>query len=145
MSVKTTSPSSDNLAGDPPATHANEEAADAGLPVKGVRGKPWTNVRALAKEHSAAAMKEIIDLMGDRNSCVRYGAARLVLEFGNGKVPIPHMGMGSARKPREKNLKVTIAQFKEEKTSGTAKRDRELPVVQRRRKGPWDAGDGDGA
>lgn len=126
----------------PPIGRAEAKAASGTHPKK-VRGKPWTNVRALAKEHSAAAMKEIIDLMGDRNSCVRYGAARLVLEFGNGKVPIPHMGMGSARKPREKNLKVTIARFTEEKKSGTAERHRKLPVVQGGREGSRDPGDGE--
>ena len=133
----------DTSEGSNPLQESSGKPVDSPPPPKGVRGKPWTNVRALAKEHSAVAMKEIIDLMGDRNSCVRYGAARLVLEFGHGKVPIPHMGMGSARRPREKTLKVTIARFKEEEKSGTAKRHRTLPVVHGGREGSRDLGDGE--
>lgn len=113
MSQKSKSPS-DTSEGCIPPRQSSAKTAGTLPPPKGVRGRPWTNVRALAKEHSAAAMKEIIDLMGDRNSCVRYGAARLVLEFGNGKVPIPHMGMGSARKPREKTLKVKIMRLEQQ-------------------------------
>lgn len=123
MSSKTEKPNN-TKACVPPVAQAEAKAASSTHSSKKVRGKLWTNVRALAKQYSAEAMQEIIALMGDRNSCVRYGAARLVLEFGNGKVPIPHIGIGAARKPRAKNLKVTIAQFNEEKQSGTAERHR---------------------
>jgi hypothetical protein len=113
----------------PPPEQPKQEVADTGHTGKGVRGRPWTNLQALAKENSMDAMQNLIELMSDANPCVAFGASRLVLEYGKGKAPTTHIHQRAASAPVEGELKVTIARFKEEEKSGSAKRYRKLPVV----------------
>lgn len=112
---------------------------------RGIRGRPWTKLRALAQENSVEAMARIVSLMDCDNPCVQFGASRAVLEWGHGKLPLIHIGESAKSEPSEQGLKVQIMRFKEEKKSGAATRDNKLPMVRGRRKGPRDTGDGDGA
>lgn len=144
MPSKTKKPSNNFLACYPPPEQPKTEAADTRRPGKGVRGRPWTNLQALAQEHSMDALQKVIELMSDSNPCVRFGASRLVLKLRNEKPSKSHGRAGIAGESTVDDLKVTIRRFKEEDKSGSAKRHRKLPVVQRGRKGPRDPGDGDG-
>ena len=130
----------------PPPERPKQDVVDTGRPGKGVHGRHRTNLQALAKENSLDAMQKLIELMSDTNPCVRFGAVRLLLKFCNGNGSMTHKHGSAASPSTEGVLKVTIARFKEEeKKSGTTKRHRTLPVVQRGREGSWDPGDGDGA
>lgn len=89
-------------------------------PVKGQRrgkgkGKPETNLRALALENSEKAMRKVIELTDSINDCVALGASRMVVERGHGKVPVVHTGRAKERRPKGRELKVTITRFNEEK------------------------------
>ncbi|HEV2111057.1 MAG TPA: hypothetical protein VGT99_06875 [Gammaproteobacteria bacterium] len=112
---------------------------------RGIRGRPWTNVQALALENTAEAMAKLVELLNCDNPCVKFGAARMVLERGHGKVPLIYKGESTKSEPRQQALKVQITRFKEEKTSGDATRDNKLPVVPGRRKRSRDTGHGAGA
>lgn len=41
---------------------------------KGIRGKPWTNLKKLARARCEEAIETIAELTGDANLCVRLGA-----------------------------------------------------------------------
>ncbi len=103
-------------------------------------------VRALARQYSAKAMDRLVELIDAESEFVAVNAARTVLL--RSEMDVPRRNPRLSRKQEKlttPGVKVTIAQFKEEKKSGTARRDRKLPVVQRGREGSRDAGDGDGA
>lgn len=102
----------------PPSAIAGSEASKPPVKVHtGVRGRPWTNVRALAQAHTVKAVETLLDLLDDPNSCVRFGAGRVLLELG-------HRKLGAASQQEKKSamseLKVTIARFNEEKQGGSA-------------------------
>ena len=67
---------------------------------KGPVGRPWTNVRALARQHSEEALNELVKLMYDPNKCVAVAAQRAVLDRANGKVPARLKHVGKRRKPK---------------------------------------------
>lgn len=125
----------------PPSAKANPEkpapsAASKALTAahRGVRGRPWTNIRALAKEHSVQALEKLIELTACDNPCVALGAGRTVLQLGHGRVPIiiEHVRSGGAHSGKDKpteELKIQIKHFKEEGKGGTATRYRKLPLV----------------
>lgn len=140
----------------PPSAKANPEkpvhsAASKALTTahRGVRGRPWTNIRALAKEHSVEALEKLIELKDCDNDCVSFGATRMVFELGNGRVPtiIEHVRSGGAHSGKDKpaqELKIQIKHFKEEGKGGTATRHRKLPLVPGRREGSRHARHGTG-
>lgn len=127
----------------PPPEQPKQDVVDTGRTGKGAQGRRRASLQALTKENSLDAMQELIKLTSDTNPCVRFGAVRLLLKLCNGKVPTTHKHTGGAKRKGER-LKVTIVRFKEEEKSGTARRHRTLPVVQGRREGSRDPGDGDG-
>ena len=103
-------------------------------------------VRALAREYSAKAMDRLVELIDAKSEFVAVNAARTVLLRSEMDVPRRNPRLSrKLEKAATPTVKVTIARFKEEKKNGTAKRHRELPVVQGGRKGSRDPGDGDGA
>jgi len=83
----------------------------------GVRGRSWTNVRALAREHTAEAVAKLAELVENENSCVAYVASRTLLEFGHGKAPFTYQeAQGKTSKHKQpSNVTVKIAQFGKEK------------------------------
>ena len=88
-------------------------------PVKGRhkgkgKGRPWTNLRALAKEHSLQAMQKIVDLVDCDNPCVALGASRVVVERSDGRVTVTHEHIVKERKPAGKELRVVITRFRKE-------------------------------
>lgn len=110
----------------PPSAIAGPEAPKPAAKAHlGVRGRPWTNVHALAKQHSVAAFEQLVELTHCDNPCVRLGASRVVLELDVGKVPaiIEHRKAPGARPAKGKHaqeLKIRITHFKKEgKDSGT--------------------------
>src|SRR5690242_17380874 len=79
-------------------------------PVKGQRrgkgrGKPWTNIRALAREYSAEAMGTLAKLMHSDNDCVSFGAARTVIERGHGREPVLHQSAAKGPSPENRDLR----------------------------------------
>lgn len=54
------------------------------------------NVKALARDHSAAALAKLAELMQDPNSCVAFAAAKVLLDRGYGKVPVTYEPLGEA-------------------------------------------------
>ena len=88
-------------------------------PVKGRhtgkgKGRPWTNVRALAKQYSEVALYKLVELMDDANSCVAVAASKTVLERAYGKEPVKHEYTVKERKSTDKKLTVAITRFKKE-------------------------------
>ena len=104
-------------------------------------------VRALAREYSAKAMQRLTELIGAKSEFVAVIASRTVLLRSEMDVPRRNPRLSrKLEKSTTPRVKVTITRFKEEeKKSGTARRHRKLPVVQGRREGSRDPGDGDGA
>lgn len=78
------------------------------------KGRPWTNVRALAKQYSEAALYKLVELIDDENSCVAIAASKTVLERGHGKEPVKHEYTVKERKSTDKTLKVAITRFRKE-------------------------------
>jgi len=131
--------------GKPADATAQATALTAKWAGRGVRGRPWTNVRTLAKQHSPEAMAKLVELLDCDNPRVRFGAAKVVLERGLGKEPMTHKHMSGTDKARDDGVQVRIMRFNEEQESGTAIRHGKLPVVPGRRKRPRNVGDGDSA
>ena len=88
-------------------------------PVKGKRrgkgkGRPETNLRRLAGEHSQAAFLKVVELMDDSNSCVAIGAAQTVLGWVGGKPTVKLEHLVTARPSTDKELRVSITRFNKE-------------------------------
>lgn len=72
---------------------------------KGVRGKPWTNLKKLARAHCEEAIETLAELTGDANPCVRLGASKLLVKIGSDE----NRGGGKAgAKHKAKKLNVKI-------------------------------------
>jgi len=72
------------------------------------RGRPGTDVRALARAHSTAALARLVELTQDPNSCVALAACRVVLDRGYGKVPATFKGEpGPVPERPPLNVKIT--------------------------------------
>jgi hypothetical protein len=117
------------------------------MPYRRIEPKQWparNEVRALARQHTVEAMNKLIELMGAESKFVAMNAARAVLMQGQPEPrQNPRFRRIGLRGASEVNVK--IARFSKEKKSAGKKRDRGLPVVPGRRKGPRDAGDAGGA
>ena len=75
-------------------------------------GRPETNMRALARDHSARALEKLAELMEDKNHCVALGAVRTLLERGYGKEPMEHTGKRIRVKPVAGKLNGKITHLK---------------------------------
>jgi hypothetical protein len=117
------------------------------MPYRRTEPKQWparNEVRDLARQHTLEAMERLIELMKtSRSNFVQMNAARTVLLTGR---PEPRQNPRFRRVgPRGlKEVNVTITKFGETQDA-SKQRDRGLPVVRGRRKGPRDAGDAGGA
>lgn len=78
------------------------------------RGRPGTNVRALAKQYSEAALYRLVELIDDKNPCVAVAASKTVLERGHGREPVKHEYIVKERKSKDKKVKVAITRFHKE-------------------------------
>jgi len=115
------------------------------VPVKGVRGKPWTNIGKLARDYSEEAMEQLVKLMYDGNGCVALGATKELLWRGHGRVP-PGVPKRDAKSPATREaMKVVIRRFNEERGDEGSARHHDLPVVYGGWQGPRDLGDAGGA
>ena len=82
----------------------------------GPQGRPWTNVRTLARQHTTQAVKKLAALMDDANPCVALAAASALLDRGYGRVPagLKHTGKRRISKSAEPpKLEVEITHFRE--------------------------------
>ena len=75
------------------------------------RGRPETNMRALARDYSVQALQRLAELMYDENHCVALGATRTLLERGHGKEPMEHVGKRIRGKPKQERLNVKITRL----------------------------------
>lgn len=75
---------------------------------KGIRGRPWTNLKKLAQDHTEVALEKLVELAQCDNACVAFGASKLLIERGYGRLPLEHKSIVRRRKPAKEKLNVKI-------------------------------------
>jgi hypothetical protein len=101
-----------------------------------------THVAQLARDHSEAALQKLVQLLESPNDCIAFGAVRVLLERGLGRVPA---GTPEHMKPQpDPGLTVKITRFKEGDDDGSI-RHHDLPVVYGGWQGPRDLRDDGGS
>jgi len=75
---------------------------------KGIRGRPWTNLKKLAQDHSIETLEKIIELRDCDNECVAYGATKLLWNFIKEERRSPG---GKRRREKQEKVHVKIRYF----------------------------------
>jgi hypothetical protein len=89
---------------------------------RGPHGRPETEVAALARQYTPAAILKLAELMNDPNSCVKVAAAQALLDRAHGKVSTSHSHKADpVRKKPARDVNVNIKSFNK-KGDGDAER-----------------------
>ena len=83
----------------------------------GGRGRPHTNLRALALLHTPEVIEALLGLAQNENPCVALGAAKLLVHLMNEPESGTKRGKPGAVKAVPQVLKVKITRFKDEGNS----------------------------
>lgn len=75
---------------------------------KGIRGRPWTNLKKLAQQHSFEALEKLAELVDCDNDCVALGASKLLVRLS---APDRGPGKRERKKQKEKRVNVIITHF----------------------------------